>query len=49
MVRENGAGVLLNPWAVVVPAATIGLLALSVDLAADALAPRTGDRGAAPL
>jgi peptide/nickel transport system permease protein len=49
MVRENGAGVLLNPWAVVVPAATIGLLALSVDRAADALAPRTGDRGAAPL
>jgi peptide/nickel transport system permease protein len=48
MVRENGAGVLLNPWAVVVPAATIGLLALSVNLAADALAPRTGDRGAAP-
>jgi peptide/nickel transport system permease protein len=44
MVRENGAGVLLNPWAVVVPALTIGLLALSVNLAADALAPRAGAR-----
>ena len=39
MVRENGPGVLLNPWAVVVPALTVGLLALSVNLAADALAP----------
>ncbi|WP_084211674.1 ABC transporter permease subunit [Pseudonocardia acaciae] len=39
MVRENGAGILLNPWAVVSPALAIGLLAIGVSLAADALAP----------
>lgn len=30
MVRENGPGILLNPWAVVVPSLAIGALALSV-------------------
>ncbi|MGK5555645.1 ABC transporter permease [Actinomadura kijaniata] len=40
MIRENTAGVLLNPWAVLAPSLAIGLLAVSVNLAADALAPR---------
>lgn len=39
MVRENAAGVLLNPWGVLAPSLAIGVLALSVTLAADALAP----------
>ncbi|MDQ0681204.1 peptide/nickel transport system permease protein [Streptomyces achromogenes] len=42
MIRENSPGLLLNPWAVVAPSAVIGLLALSVNLAAGALAPQTG-------
>ncbi|GAA2260355.1 transporter integral membrane protein [Streptomyces ruber] len=42
MIRENGAGILLDPWAVLAPSAAIGLLAMSVNLAAAALAPRTG-------
>jgi peptide/nickel transport system permease protein len=42
MIRENASGILLNPWAVVAPSATIGLLAMSVNLAAAALAPQTG-------
>ncbi|KUJ68412.1 ABC transporter permease [Streptomyces albus subsp. albus] len=42
MIRENAPGILLNPWAVVAPSIAIGLLAMSVNLAADALAPRTG-------
>ncbi|MEV5343991.1 ABC transporter permease subunit [Streptomyces sp. NPDC052676] len=48
MIRENSAGILLNPWAVVAPSAAIGLLALSVNLAAAALAPQTG-RKAVPV
>ncbi len=39
MVRENGAGILLNPWAVVAPALAIGLLAIGVNVAVEALAP----------
>ncbi|WP_055523749.1 ABC transporter permease [Streptomyces graminilatus] len=42
MIRENSPGILLNPWAVLAPSAAIGLLALSVNLAAAALAPQTG-------
>lgn len=42
MIRENSSGILLNPWAVVAPSIAIGLLALSVNLAAAALAPQTG-------
>ncbi|MEV6126671.1 ABC transporter permease [Streptomyces violaceusniger] len=42
MIRENSPGILLNPWAVVAPALAIGLLAISVNLAAEALTP---DRG----
>ncbi|MCQ6246226.1 ABC transporter permease subunit [Streptomyces malaysiensis] len=39
MIRENSPGILLNPWAVVAPALAIGSLAISVNLAAEALAP----------
>ncbi|MFD5383399.1 ABC transporter permease [Streptomyces sp. NPDC127074] len=39
MIRENSSGILLNPWAVVAPALAIGLLAISVNLAAETLAP----------
>jgi peptide/nickel transport system permease protein len=38
MVRENGPGILLNPWAVLVPSLAVGLLAVGVNLAADARA-----------
>ncbi|REF00867.1 ABC transporter permease [Thermomonospora umbrina] len=49
MIRENTAGVLLNPWGVLAPGIAIGLLAVSVNLAAEALAPRTGPRAVLPL
>lgn len=49
MVRENGPGVVLNPWAVVAPSLAIALLAVSVNLAADALAPRAVARTVVPL
>ncbi|MFJ9843279.1 ABC transporter permease [Kitasatospora sp. NPDC101155] len=39
MIRENAAGITLNPWAVGAPCLAIGLLAISVNLAAEALAP----------
>ncbi|MFI0966586.1 ABC transporter permease subunit [Streptomyces sp. NPDC021080] len=39
MIRENAAGITLNPWAVAAPCLAIGLLAVSVNLAAEALAP----------
>nr|WP_171169707.1 ABC transporter permease subunit [Streptomyces sp. I05A-00742] len=39
MIRENAPGALLNPWSVVAPSIAIGLLAVSVNLAADALVP----------
>ncbi|WP_280358542.1 ABC transporter permease [Nocardia otitidiscaviarum] len=42
MIRENGPGVLLNPWAVIAPSLLIGVLAMSVNLAAAALAPQVG-------
>ncbi|MEU8784013.1 ABC transporter permease subunit [Streptomyces sp. NPDC048637] len=46
MIRENGPGILLNPWAVVAPSLAIGLLAISVNLAANALAPAAARRAA---
>lgn len=49
MIRENSAGILLNPWAVVAPSAAVGLLALSVNLAAAALAPQTGRKAVTVL
>ncbi|MFE2527640.1 ABC transporter permease [Streptomyces sp. NPDC059382] len=39
MIRENAAGITLNPWTVAAPCLAIGLLAISVNLAAEALAP----------
>ncbi|MDQ1733881.1 MAG: peptide/nickel transport system permease protein [Pseudonocardiales bacterium] len=42
MIRENSAGIMLNPWAVLVPSLAIGLVALSVTLAAEAATPRGG-------
>lgn len=39
MIRENGAGILLNPWAVLAPSLAIGFLAVAVNTAAEALAP----------
>lgn len=41
MVRENSAGILLNPWAVVAPSLAIAVLAITVNLAALSLAPDT--------
>ncbi|MBV6702378.1 ABC transporter permease subunit [Kitasatospora aureofaciens] len=39
MIRENAAGIMLNPWAVAAPCLAIGLLAVSVNLAAEAITP----------
>ncbi|MFC9625445.1 ABC transporter permease [Streptomyces sp. NPDC056930] len=41
MIRENSSGILLNPWAVVAPSLAIAALAISVNLAATSLAPRS--------
>ncbi|WP_245658826.1 ABC transporter permease subunit [Microtetraspora malaysiensis] len=49
MIRENSPGIMLNPLAVAAPALAIGVLALSVNLAADALIPRTGTTTEVPL
>ncbi|MDX3520054.1 ABC transporter permease [Streptomyces scabiei] len=49
MIRENSSGLLLNPWAVVAPSIAIGLLALSVNLAAATLAPQTGRKAVTVL
>jgi peptide/nickel transport system permease protein len=42
IIRENSAGIMLNPWAVLAPSLAIGLVALSVTLAAEAVTPRAG-------
>ncbi|PHQ51688.1 ABC transporter permease [Streptomyces cinnamoneus] len=47
MIRENAGGILLNPWAVVAPSITIGLLAISVNLATTAR-PAAGARRGRP-
>lgn len=49
MIRENSAGIVLNPWAVLAPSIAIGLLALSVNLAAAALVPSTGRKAVPAL
>ncbi|MEH0423063.1 ABC transporter permease [Streptomyces sp. B21-083] len=49
MIRENSSGILLNPWAVVAPSAAIALLAMSVNLAAAAIAPQTGRKAVTVL
>jgi peptide/nickel transport system permease protein len=49
MIRENSAGIVLNPWAVLAPSIAIGLLAMSVNLAAAALVPATGRKAVPAL
>ncbi|WP_435808491.1 ABC transporter permease [Streptomyces afghaniensis] len=49
MIRENSGGILLNPWAVLAPSVAVGLLAMSVNLAAAALVPATGRKAVATL
>lgn len=44
MIRENSEGILLNPWAVVAPSLAIAVLAVSVNLAFDVLAPKSRSR-----
>ncbi|MFB7286684.1 ABC transporter permease [Actinacidiphila glaucinigra] len=39
MIRENSAGILLSPWAVIAPSLAIAALAISVNLASSTLAP----------
>lgn len=48
MIRENGPGIMLNPWPVVAPGLLIGLLAMSVNLAAAALTPQHGRKAVRP-
>ncbi|TVL90400.1 ABC transporter permease [Streptomyces sp. SAJ15] len=49
MIRENAGGILLNPWAVLAPSIAIGLLAMSVNLAAAALVPLGGRKAVTAL
>jgi peptide/nickel transport system permease protein len=49
MIRENSAGIVLNPGAVLAPSVAIGLLAMSVNLAAAALVPATGRKAVPAL
>lgn len=44
MIRENSEGILLNPWTVVAPSLAIAVLAVSVNLAFDVLAPKSRSR-----
>jgi peptide/nickel transport system permease protein len=41
MVRENASGILLNPWAVIAPSLAIAAVAITINLATQALAPDT--------
>ncbi|MET9951751.1 ABC transporter permease subunit [Streptomyces sp. NPDC006339] len=49
MIRENAGGILLNPWAVLAPSIAIGLLAMSVNLAAATLVPDSGRKAVTVL
>lgn len=49
MIRENSGGIVLNPWAVLAPSIAIGLLAMTVNLAAAALVPATGRKAVPTL
>ncbi|MGW7081502.1 ABC transporter permease [Streptomyces sp. NPDC054871] len=49
MIRENSGGIVLNPWAVLAPSIAIGLLAMTVNLAAAALVPTTGRKAVPAL
>jgi len=42
MISENRAGLLVQPWLVIVPAATIALLTIGVNLVADGIARSSG-------
>lgn len=42
MISENQAGLLLQPWVIVVPAVTIAVLAIAVNLVADSVARSMG-------
>ncbi len=42
MIRENAAGILLNPWAVIAPSLAIGMLAVGVNATVEALTPGRG-------
>ena len=42
MISENRAGMIIQPWVVVLPATTIALLAIGVNLMADGVARATG-------
>jgi peptide/nickel transport system permease protein len=42
MISENQAGLLLQPWVILVPAATIAVLAIAVNLVVDAVARSLG-------
>lgn len=44
MIQENADGVLLNPWAVLIPSLAIAVLAASVNRAFDAIAPKSRSR-----
>ncbi|MEJ3748906.1 ABC transporter permease subunit [Actinomycetes bacterium KLBMP 9797] len=48
MVRENGPGILLNPWAVVAPSLAIATVAVAVGFATDALTAATRARTVVP-
>ncbi|MFF0445430.1 ABC transporter permease subunit [Streptomyces sp. NPDC004609] len=49
MIRENGGGILLNPWAVLAPGIAVGVLAMSVNLAVSALVPESGRKAVTAL
>jgi peptide/nickel transport system permease protein len=42
MISENRAGLLLQPWVIIAPAMTIAVLAIGVNLVADAVARSAG-------
>ena len=42
MISENRSGLFIQPWVVVLPALTIALLAIGVNLIADAVARSIG-------
>jgi peptide/nickel transport system permease protein len=44
MIQENADGVLLNPWAVLIPSLAVAVLAASVNLAFDVIAPKPRSR-----
>ena len=45
MINENRIGLTVNPWPVIAPVALIAILAIGVNLVADAMLQRMGSRG----